>query len=205
MNGVGVKPKAIRLKSADRKAEIVRVSIELARDRNVDSITTERIAKELGLTQGAIFRHFAKKEDIWLAAVAWIDQVMLEAVEDILRSPQGPLDEIRSVFLCLADLLAKHPGMAQVMFHELQRPDDLASKENMQACMNHISDKLEAAIERGKDNDEIPKHIDKRVGVRMLLGALDGLATQAAVDGNPCATGLEARQLFPLLRNALSN
>ena len=53
-----------RLSSEDRQSEIIRVAVELAADKGVDSVTTQDMADAMQLTQGAIFRHFATKDDI---------------------------------------------------------------------------------------------------------------------------------------------
>ena len=44
----------------------------LARERGPDAITTQAIADRIGVTQGAIFRHFPDKEAIWMAVFAWV-------------------------------------------------------------------------------------------------------------------------------------
>jgi len=198
-------PKAKRLKSSERKAEIVQTAVQLAKEKNIDTITTDDIARAMGLTQGAIFRHFPTKEAIWVAGVEWVDKIMIEAIEESAAKRQSPLDKVEGVFFGMADMLVRYPGMAQVMFHELQRPNEYEPKEIMQAAVRHMSIGLEAIIDDGKAKGEIAVDIDTAVGARMLLGALDGLVTQAAMQGRPEEIGYEARKLFPLLRKALSN
>ena len=197
-------PKPRRLKSSERKAEIVQTALQLAADRNIDTITTEAIAQAMGLTQGALFRHFPTKEAIWVAAVERVDNIMMEAIKKNAEKYEAPLDKIGSIFYCIADLLVLYPGMPQVMFHELQRPNEFEPKEIMRSTLRHISMSLEAIIDEGKAKGEIAGDIDTVIGARMLLGALDGLVTQTAIQGSPEEIGNEARLLFPLLRKALS-
>ena len=61
-----------RLTTDQRQQEIVAVVLALARARGPDAITTQAIADRMGLTQGAVFRHFPDKEAIWLAVFAWV-------------------------------------------------------------------------------------------------------------------------------------
>lgn len=62
-------PAKRRLSAAQRQEEIVRVAIALAAEQGVDTVTTQDMAAEMNLTQGAIFRHFATKDDIWYAVM----------------------------------------------------------------------------------------------------------------------------------------
>lgn len=62
-----------RLSTEQRQDEIVRATMDLVGEQGVEQVTTQAIADHIGLTQGAIFRHFASKEAIWLAVVRWIE------------------------------------------------------------------------------------------------------------------------------------
>jgi AcrR family transcriptional regulator len=56
-----------RKSAADRRAEIVETAIRLSAAIGPDRVTTQQLADAVGVTQPAIFRHFATKSDIWLA------------------------------------------------------------------------------------------------------------------------------------------
>jgi AcrR family transcriptional regulator len=51
------------------RSEIVAATRKLIEDRGIAHITTKQIAKAAGCAEGTIFRHFARKEDLLLAAV----------------------------------------------------------------------------------------------------------------------------------------
>src|SRR5215472_11363250 len=52
-----------------RRTQIVTATRKLIEDRGIAQITTKQIAKTAGCAEGTIFRHFARKEDLLLAAV----------------------------------------------------------------------------------------------------------------------------------------
>ena len=61
-----------RLNSDERQREIVAAVLALARERGPEAITAQAIADRIGVTQGAIFRHFPDKAAIWMAVFAWV-------------------------------------------------------------------------------------------------------------------------------------
>lgn len=72
----------VERKSADsRKAEIVASTSRLADELGPDRLTTDAVAKAVGLTQPGIFRHFPSKQDLWLAVAAEIARTMTDAWE----------------------------------------------------------------------------------------------------------------------------
>ena len=61
-----------RLPTEERQAAIVTAALELARETSPALITTSDIAAGVGVTQGALFKHFPTKDAIWLAAMGWV-------------------------------------------------------------------------------------------------------------------------------------
>ncbi len=60
------------LPAEERRAITVETVVELAAEQNPNDITTAAIAKRMGLTQGALFRHFPSKNAIMSAVMEWV-------------------------------------------------------------------------------------------------------------------------------------
>ena len=52
------------LPADERRAATVEAVVDLAAEQNPSDITTTAIAQRMGLTQGALFRHFPTKEGL---------------------------------------------------------------------------------------------------------------------------------------------
>src|SRR6187455_3079115 len=70
------KPAARRLSSDERRVEIVQAVLGLAGERGPDAITTQAIAERIGVTQGALFRHFPDKDAMWVAVFEWVRRAL---------------------------------------------------------------------------------------------------------------------------------
>ena len=69
--------KATRLPSSERRKQIVDAGLALCRNEGIASLRTEKIARRIGVTPGALFRHFPSKAAI-LEAMA---DTLLERLE----------------------------------------------------------------------------------------------------------------------------
>jgi AcrR family transcriptional regulator len=78
------------LSSDERRNEIVQAVLDLAGEDGPDAVTTQAIADRIGVTQGALFRHFPDKEAIWLAVFDWV-RAALDAAVDAARK-ENPHD-----------------------------------------------------------------------------------------------------------------
>ena len=118
-----------------RKPLIVETALALAARREPAAITTAAIAREMGLTQGALFRHFASKDDIWTAVVEWTRETLLARLDAAAEAAGAPLAALEAMFLAHAGFVLDHPGVPRIVFAELQRPDPTPAREAARALM----------------------------------------------------------------------
>jgi TetR/AcrR family transcriptional regulator len=71
----------------ERRAATVQAVVDLAAEQNPAEITTTAIADRMGLTQGALFRHFPTKDAILEATMTWVGERLLVAWT---RRPKAP-------------------------------------------------------------------------------------------------------------------
>jgi len=54
----------------DRQTEILLVALELIGKKGIQGLTIKNISKEIGISEPAIYRHFASKSDIILGVLS---------------------------------------------------------------------------------------------------------------------------------------
>ena len=184
-------PSPTRLPTEERQAEIVAAALQLARESSPPLITTADIAAVVGVSQGAVFKHFPSKDAIWVAVMAWVRVRFLAALEAAAGSAATPLDALEAVFRAHLRFVATHPGVPRVIFHELQEPQDTAVKrevrELLQAYRQLLLQLLEAAARRG----ELAADLDADAAATSFVGLIQGLVMQAMTAGK--ATFAKAR------------
>jgi TetR/AcrR family transcriptional regulator len=188
-----------RLSTGQRQREIVATVLALARERGPEAITTQAIADRMGVTQGALFRHFPDKEAIWLAVFAWVRE-SLGAVFAAATAKEGsPLAKLEAAFLAHVAFVAANPGVPRVMFHELQYPGDTPVRAEVRAMIAAYRKRLALLFAQAKAAGELPADLDAALAPVLFLGAVQGLVIQSALVGDEAGMTKRARQLFPLL------
>src|SRR4030067_1198891 len=79
------------LPADERRAVTVEAVVALAAEQNPGEITTAAIAKRMGLTQGALFRHFPNKDAILQAVMEWVAERLLSRVDKAVKGGPAPL------------------------------------------------------------------------------------------------------------------
>jgi AcrR family transcriptional regulator len=183
-----------------RQAEIVAAVLELARDRGPDAITTQAIAERIGVTQGAVFRHFPDKDAIWLAVFAWVRAALLGLFETALDEAASPLANLERVFHAHVALVAENPGLPRVLFHELRSTGDSKVRPAVRSMIGDYRQRLAQLFDAARASGELPRALDPALATVLFIGAVQGLVIQAALVGGG-GLAKNAATMFALLRD----
>jgi len=200
-----------------RQASLVAAALMLAAQRNPADITTTDLAHAVGITQGAVFKHFASKEAIWLAAMDWVAEALMGQLEAAAASAQSetqaqatstlratwPLVALRAVFLAHVDFVVHNPGVPRLIFQELQRPDDGALKARVRALMARYRALLMRLLIHAKELKLIAPSVDTVSVSVLFIGSIQGLVMQSLISGDVPAMAQQAPGVLVLLERAL--
>jgi TetR/AcrR family transcriptional regulator len=116
------------LPADERRAVTVEAVVQLAAEQNPNDITTASIATRMGLTHGALFRHFPTKDAILQAVMEWVAERLLSRVNQAAESTTSPVAALEAIFMTHVDFVVEHPGVPRIMFGELQRAEKSGAK-----------------------------------------------------------------------------
>ena len=194
---------ATRLSSETRQTQIIETVIALAAQHSPGQITTQEIANVIGVTQGALFRHFPNKESIWLAAIEWVENELLTTLEAAARQAASPMDGLQQVFFSHVDFVITRPGVPRLIFNELQQPTDSAIKAAVRKLLQRYRQLISGLIVAGVENQEISRNIDVSAAATLFVGSIQGLVMQSMLADNVQAMHQTAEQIFPLFLRSL--
>jgi TetR/AcrR family transcriptional regulator len=202
-------PAAQRLPTEERQALIVAAAIELAAQTSPAAITTADIAREVGVTQGALFKHFATREAIWLAVMEWVTGQLLARLEGAARtstensSASPAFDALARVFAAHIEFVHERPGVPRLVFHDLQQPVDSPLKRQLGVLLQRYRKLLAQLLHAAVTNGEAPAELDVPAAATMFIGIVQGLAMQSILTGPGIDLRAEAARVFPLYLRAI--
>lgn len=193
----------MRLSTEERQAEIVAAALRLMHESSPALVTTSDIAAAIGVTQGAVFKHFPTKDAIWLAAMNWVREALLDRLEAAAGAAATPLEALAAMFRAHVDFVIAHPGVPRLIFHELQQPADSAAKQEVRAVLQGyrklLLDVLAQAVRRG----EVAADLDREAAATAFVGLIQGLVMQSMLTGRPGAMRQQADRVLALYLRGL--
>jgi AcrR family transcriptional regulator len=101
-----------------RREEILRTATELFAEQGFSDAITQALADRLQVGKGTIYRHFASKRELFLAAA---DRVMRKMQEQILANIAGVEDGLEQVargMMAFLSFFSNHPEYVELLIQE---------------------------------------------------------------------------------------
>lgn len=191
------------LPADERRAVTVAAVVELAGEQNPTDITTAAIAQRMGLTQGALFRHFPNKAAILQAVMEWVAERLLGRVDKAINAAPSPLAALEAAFMAHIDFVVQHPGVPRMLFGELQRAEDSAAKLMVRTMIRGYSARLQRLIEDGKSQGELAADLDADAAATLFIGSIQGLVMQSLIAGDVKSIRSNAPDVFAVYRRGI--
>lgn len=172
------------LPAEERRVVTVKAVVELAAEQNPNDITTAAIAKRMGLTQGALFRHFSNKDAILQAVMEWVAERLLSRVDKAVEAAPTPLAALEAMFKAHVEFVVEHPGVPRMLFGEMQRAEETGPKRMVQTLIRRYGERLRRLIEEGKVCGEVDAAIDTEASSILFIGTIQGLVMQSLLVGD---------------------
>lgn len=191
---------ATRRSSELRQQEIVEAVLALVVERGVEGVTTTLIAERLGLTQGAVFRHFPNKEAIWTAVLDWLKVHLGEIFHR--HTGTSALAEIERIFQGYMDFITAYPAMPRLIFSDTFHHAYPSLHRSVRDLIASCESRLHALLIEASESGEI-RPGSEGAAAKFFQTTIQGLAFQYAILGQVLDPRLEGPRLFALWRAAL--
>ncbi len=150
-----------------RRVEILEAAIKLFSQHGYAAADTQMLADSLEVGKGTIYRYFASKEALFLAAVDRGMQQLGEAIDRSVVDVTDPLDQIRAAIHAYLIFFDEHPEVVELMIQERAQFKDRkrpAYFEHHEAHMGHWQDVYRALVAAGRVRDLPAERVHDVVG-----------------------------------------
>lgn len=186
-----------RAKTDVRRQQIVETTLALLADSPLDQLSTRQIAKGLGISQPALFRHFASRDALLLSVIEDSTGRLGQLVEAVVQSQGGALDKLAALGAALLRHLDAHPGLPRLLFANVaagEGPifDALRRLYSMQSSL------VTELIRDGQRSGEIDPAIDARDAATLFVGALQSATLLRRLEGRAEPLESQGRRLIAI-------
>jgi TetR/AcrR family transcriptional regulator len=133
---------AMASKPGERRLQILQTLAAMLEHPRAEKVTTAALAARLGVSEAALYRHFASKAQMYEGLIEFIETTLFTLVNRIAGETTDGIAQAQQIVTVLLGFAEKNPGMTRVLIGDALVNED----ERLQARMNQLYDRIEAAL-----------------------------------------------------------
>jgi len=133
-----------RPKPGERRVQILQTLAAMLEGAGAERITTAALAKQLEVSEAALYRHFASKAQMFEGLIEFIESSVFSLINQIYEREANPKAQVTKIMTMLLQFAEKNPGMARVMAGDAL----VFENERLQQRMNQFIDRFESSLKQ---------------------------------------------------------
>ncbi|MBU1263711.1 MAG: nucleoid occlusion factor SlmA [Gammaproteobacteria bacterium] len=129
-------------KPGERRLQILQTLAAMLQEPKPEKITTAALAARVGVSEAALYRHFASKAQMYEGLIEFIEQTLLGLIARITADTPSPAAQIEAILGMLLNFAEKNPGMTRVLIGDAL----VHENERLQKRINQLHDRIEAQL-----------------------------------------------------------
>lgn len=185
-----------RKPAEDRKTEIVEALLDLADRIGPDRLTTNDIAREVGVTQAAIFRHFPTKAELWAEAGEVIAGRLTEAWQQALASETTPKGRLRALVAAQLKQIETTPALPTILHSRELNVDNANLRDRFRGLLKVFQRLLVENLEGMVVDGSMTRHVQPEDAAVLLTSLVQGIAIRWSLGSRGFELQAEGRRLL---------
>jgi TetR/AcrR family transcriptional regulator len=157
-----------------RREHILQVLASMLETHPGNRITTAELAKAVGVSEAALYRHFPSKARMFESLIIFIEETLFTRITRILAEPDTASTYCEKILLLVLTFSEKNPGLSRVM-----NGDALSGEhERLRVRVSQLHERLETQLR------QVLREAEIKEGLRTQATATNTAAwLQAYVEG----------------------
>ena len=146
-------------------------------------ITTAALAREVGVTEAALYRHFPSKAKMFEGLIEFIEEVLFSNISVILQEQTDVRERLRQILTLLLVFTERNPGITRILNGDAL----IGEHERLQARVSQLFERLETQLRQVLRDDDLRDNVGTAIpsypAANLLLAVVEGRISQFVRSG----------------------
>ncbi len=170
-------------RTSDRKNQILQTLAQMLEGPAAGKITTAALAKQLDVSEAALYRHFSGKAQMFEGLIEFIEQTLFALINKITTEEKSGVRQVEATIGVMLGFAQKNRGMTRVLIGDALVNED----EKLQIRINQLHERLEATLRQAlrfaMGMNEIAADVDAAAQANLIISFVTGRWHQFAKSG----------------------
>jgi TetR/AcrR family transcriptional regulator len=182
-------------KPGARKLQILQTLATMLEDPKGEKVTTAALAARLGVSEAALYRHFASKAQMFEGLIEFIETTIFGLINEISTRETSGLKQVRSIVAMLLEFSQTNKGMTRVLIGDALVNENERLQERMNQLLERIESSLRQSFRVAASEKEVAEGFDTNARAGLVVAFVVGRWHRFAKSGfrKPPGESLDAQ------------
>ncbi len=166
----------MELNFLDRKDRIILTTIDIMNEFGIHSVSTREIARREGITEAAIFKHYPKKNDLYIAVLNYFSKYDNDIYQSVKLKQLNPIDAIIYYVDLYSSYFQGYPALSAISCSFVELRYNPALDEKVKEIINTRIDFFTEYICKAQNLGYLKKDVDINILVDIFVGTLNSIS-----------------------------
>jgi len=170
-------------KKSSRRQQILEALAHELETNPGERITTAGLARAVGVSEAALYRHFPSKAKMFEGLIEFIEETIFGLINRILKEEPSALKRCEKILSLLLGFAEKNPGLTRILSGDILTGET----ERLRIRINQFFERLETQIKQvlreGEMNKELSFAIPVQAQANLLIAVIEGHIVQFVRSG----------------------
>ena len=169
------------METSRRQNDILDAAFALIAEQGIQELTMKNLAKAIGVSEPAIYRHFDSKASILAAIVGRILAMKVAAWQQALSAESGTQrteESLSRFFLHQASSFQSFPPLMIILYPDLLFQQDPALLRRVQEMIEETGVRVRTLLRKGVESGSLRKDLDIEIASLQLVGGFRLLVSE---------------------------
>ena len=163
---------------ASRKDQILQALARMLETSPGERITTAALAKEVGVSEAALYRHFPSKARMFEGLIKFIEETLFLRISRILNEESNAEIRCHKILTLLLTFSDKNPGMTRLLTGDVLAGETERLRVRIAQFYNRFESQLKQILREAQIRENLKATVSPTALANLLLASVEGRLTQ---------------------------
>jgi len=161
-----------------RREQILRALAKMLQDSPGERITTSALAKSVGVSEAALYRHFPSKTKMFEGLIEFIEETVFSEITVILSEEKSAVRRCELIVNSLLRFIENNPGLSRLLVGDALTGETERLRQRIVQFFERIETQLKQILRDAELHSHLQAALPAAAFARFLMTYLDGAMVQ---------------------------
>jgi TetR/AcrR family transcriptional regulator len=146
-------------------------------------ITTAGLARQVGVSEAALYRHFPSKTRMFEGLIGYADEAVFTRINQIQASTEGALEQAGQILTLVLLFAERNPGIARLLIGDALAGENERLHRQIEQFFSRVESQLKQLLRQAEFKQGLRTRISPALTANLLMACVEGHIVQFVRSG----------------------